>query len=237
MSKINIAITCLIIIIILFVSSFSFFSIQWVYGHTEIKVGNYTIEAGWAKEPPLLNNLNEIVIGISENDNPVRNAMKDLTISINYGGLGKKLNFIPSEESAGEYLADIIPSKLGTYIINLKGSIGTQSINNDIQIEDIEDANKITFPVISAGDSKENIENIAKQITPIMNDLSNQIDELKNEINSTKEIIQKLNEEGNSVNSEIERTNILSYIAIGLGASAIILAVSLRGEMKFKLRK
>jgi hypothetical protein len=228
----------IIVIIILFVSSFSFFiSIQWVYGHTEIKVGNYTIEAGWIKEPPLLNNLNEIVIGISENDNPVRNAMKDLAISINYGGLGKKLNFIPSEESAGEYLADIIPSKLGTYIINLKGSIGTQSINNDIQIEDIEDANRITFPVVSTGDSKENIENIAKQITPIMNDLSNQIDELKNEINSTKEIIQKLNEEGNSVNSEIERTNILSYIAIGLGASAIILAVSLRGEMKFKLRK
>jgi hypothetical protein len=236
MSKINIAITCLIIIIILFVSSFSFFSIQWVYGHTEIKVGNYTIEAGWAKEPPLLNNLNEIVIGISENDNPVRNAMKDLAISINYGGLGKKLNFIPSEESAGEYLADIIPSKLGTYIINLKGSIGTQSINNDIQIEDIEDANRITFPVVSTGDSKENIENIAKQITPIMNDLSNQIDELKNEINYTQEIIQKLNEEGNSVNSEIERTNILSYIVIGLGASAIILAVSLRGEIKFKLK-
>jgi hypothetical protein len=225
------------IIIILFVSSFSFFiSIQWVYGHTEIKVGNYTIEAGWIKEPPLLNNLNEIVVGISENDNPVRNAMKDLAISINYGGLGKKLNFIPSEESAGEYLADIIPSKLGTYIINLKGSIGTQSINNDIQIEDIEDANRITFPVVSAGDSKENIENIAKQITPIMNDLSNQIDELKNEINYTQEIIQKLNEEGNSVNSEIERTNILSYIVIGLGASAIILAVSLRGEIKFKLK-
>ena len=71
-----------------------------------------------------------------------------------------------------------------------------------------------------------------------MNDLSNQIDELKNEINSTQEIIQKSsNEEGNSINSDVERTNILSYIATGLGASAIILAVSLRGDMKIKLRK
>ena len=36
-----------------------------------------------------------------------------------------------------------------------------------------------------------------------MNDLSNQIEELKNEINSTKEIIQKLNDEGNSIKPEI----------------------------------
>jgi hypothetical protein len=56
-----------------------------------------------------------------------------------------------------------------------------------------------------------------------MSDLSNQIDELKNEINSTKEIIQKSSDEANSINSEVERTNILSYIAVGLGASAIIL--------------
>jgi hypothetical protein len=196
MSKTNLAITCLIII--LFVSSFSF-GIQSIYAHTEIKVGNYTIEAGWDKEPPLLNNLNDIVISVFDenDDSPVRNAMKDLSISINYGGLSKKLNFISSEESAGIYMADIIPSKLGTYSLNLKGTIGTQSINNDIQIEDIEDANKITFPVVSES-SEANIENIAKQITPIMNDLSNQIDELKNEINSTQEIIQKSsNEEGN----------------------------------------
>ncbi len=65
--------------------------------------------------------------------------------------------------------------------------------------------------------------NIAKQITPILNDLSNQIKELKNEINSTKEIIQKSNDEGNSIKPEIDRTNILSYIATGLSASAIIL--------------
>jgi hypothetical protein len=211
------------LIILLFFFSYSFFSMSNVYGHTQIKVGNYTIEAGWEEEPPLVNLLNKIVVYVfDENDNPVRNAMKDLSTSINYGGVSKKLNLIPSEEAAGLYVADIIASKLGSYILNLKGTIGTQNINNEIQIEDVEDANKITFPVVSES-SGENIENIAKQITPIMNDLSNQIDELKNEINSTKEILQKSNEEGNSINSDIERTNILSYIATGLAASAIIL--------------
>lgn len=205
------------------------FSIQSVYGHTEIKVGNYTIEAGWSNEPPLINNLNELVIFIFENDSPVRNAMKDLSVSINYGGINKKLNFLPSEESVGQYLADIIPSNLGTYSLNLKGAIGTQSINNDIQIEEVEDAKKLTFPIVS--ESSNSLENIGKQITPIMKDLSNQIEETKEQVNSTKQLIQKMNNEDNSIKSEIERTNLLSYIATALSASAIILIAS-RGKVK-----
>ena len=215
------------ILIILFSVSFS---MQLVYGHTEIKVGNYTLEAGWSIEPPLINNLNEIVISVLENDSPVRNAMKDLSISINYGGINKKLNFIPSEESAGLYLADIIPSKLGTYSLNLKGAIGTQSINNDIQIEEVEDAKKITFPISEGSTS---LENIGKQITPIMKDLASQIDETKEEINSTKELIEKMNDDDKSTKSEIERTNLLSYIATALSTSAIILIAS-RGKLKKK---
>ncbi|HEY6658237.1 MAG TPA: hypothetical protein VIZ62_06905 [Nitrososphaeraceae archaeon] len=224
------------VIILSFILIFLFsigFSIQSVYGHTEIKVGNYTIEAGWSNEPPLINNLNELVIFIFENDSPVRNAMKDLSVSINYGGINKKLNFLPSEESVGQYLADIIPSNLGTYSLNLKGTIGTQNINNDIQIEEVEDAKKLTFPIVS--ESSNSLENIGKQITPIMKDLSNQIEETKEQVNSTKQLIQKMDNEDNSIKSEIERTNLLSYIATALSASAIILIAS-RGKVK-KLRE
>lgn len=223
-----------IILFFILISLFSIgFSIQSVYGHTEIKVGNYTIEAGWSNEPPLINNLNELVIFIFENDSPVRNAMKDLSVSINYGGINKKLNFLPSEESVGQYLADIIPSNLGTYSLNLKGTIGTQNINNDIQIEEVEDAKKLTFPIVS--ESSNSLENIGKQITPIMKDLSNQIEETKEQVNSTKQLIQKMDNEDNSIKSEIERTNLLSYIATALSASAIILIAS-RGKVK-KLRE
>jgi hypothetical protein len=224
------------VIILSFILIFLFsigFSIQSVYGHTEIKVGNYTIEAGWSNEPPLINNLNEVVIFIFENDSPVRNAVKDLSVSINYGGINKKLNFLPSEESVGQYLADIIPSNLGTYSLNLKGTIGTQNINNDIQIEEVEDAKKLTFPIVS--ESSNSLENIGKQITPIMKDLSNQIEETKEQVNFTKQLIQKMDNEDNSIKSEIERTNLLSYIATALSASAIILIAS-RGKVK-KLRE
>lgn len=220
------------VIILSFILIFLFsigFSVHSIYGHTEIKIGNYTIEAGWSNEPPLINNLNELVIFIFENDSPVRNAMKDLSVSINYGGINKKLNFLPSEESVGQYLADIIPSNLGTYSLNLKGAIGTQSINNDILIEEVEDAKKLTFPIVS--ESSNSLENIGKQITPIMKDLSNQIEETKEQVNSTKQLIQKMNNEDSSIKSEIERTNLLSYIATALSASAIILIAS-RGKVK-----
>ena len=217
----------IIALILIFFYSYGF-SIQLVYGHTEIKVGNYTLEAGWSNEPPLINNLNEIVISVLENDSPVRNAMKDLSISINYGGVSKKVNFLPSEESAGSYLTDIIPSKLGTYSLNLRGVIGTQSIDNNIHIEEVEDAKKLTFPISEGSTS---LENIGKQITPIMKDLASQIDETKKEINITKELIQKMNDDDNTMKSEIERTNLLSYIATALSISAIILIVN-RGKIK-----
>jgi hypothetical protein len=76
---------------------------------------------------------------------------------------------------SSQYLGDIMLSKLGTYSLNLKGTIGTQSINNDIQIEDIEDAEKLTFPIVSVEDSGENLENIGNRITTIVNDLSKTI--------------------------------------------------------------
>jgi hypothetical protein len=148
---------------LLLLSVFAFL-IHTIYGHTQIQVGNYTIEAGWENEPPLLNNLNNVLVSISENDNPVRNAMTDLSVSINYGGLDKKLDFIPSEESPGIYLADIIPSQLGSYSVNLTRTIGTQNINNTIPIEDIEDTKKLTFPLVTEEDSNANIQNMENKL-------------------------------------------------------------------------
>ena len=178
------------LVIIFFLLLFGFFNTESIYAHNEIKVGNYTVEAGWEEEPPLVNILNNIVVYVFENESPLRNAMKDLSVNINYGGISKELSFVPSEESSGLYFADIIPSKLGSYSLTLKGNINTQNIDNDIPLEDIEDAKKITFPIIA--DDSGNIDNIGKQIIPIINNLTNQIDELKKEMNSTKELIQNM---------------------------------------------
>ena len=220
--------------IVICILSFSFFSIQSIQAHKEIQVGNYTLEVGWEEEPPLVNMRNNIVLYVYENESAVRNALKDLSTSVNYGGLSKELNFVPSEESAGLYLGELLPSQLGTYSLNLTGKIGTQPLNNDVQIEDVEDANKITFPIVSDGDSSNtNLENIGKQITPIINDLSNQFEESKQEKNATMKLIQKLNDQINDLNNQIERISLLSYIALGLGIAAMIFVV-LKGKIGIK---
>ncbi|HJT85858.1 MAG TPA: hypothetical protein VJ697_15350, partial [Nitrososphaeraceae archaeon] len=103
-----------------------------------------------------------------------------------------------------------------------------------VQIEDVEDANKITFPIVSDGDSSNtNLENIGKQITPIINDLSNQFEESKQEKNATMKLIQKLNDQINDLNNQIERIYLLSYIALGLGIAAMIFVV-LKGKIGIK---
>jgi hypothetical protein len=73
--------------IVVNILSFCFFSIESIYAHKEIQVGNYTIEVGWEEEPPLVNMRNNVVVYVFENESAVRNAMKDLSTSINYGGL------------------------------------------------------------------------------------------------------------------------------------------------------
>ena len=78
-------------LILFLLFSFFAFNIQSIYAHKEIQVGNYTIEAGWEEEPPLLNTLNNIVVYVFENESAVRNALKDLTISVNYGGLRNQI--------------------------------------------------------------------------------------------------------------------------------------------------
>ena len=184
----NLLIHTLVIIFFLFL--FDFFNTESIYAHNEIKIGNYTIEAGWEEEPPLVNILNNIVVYVFENESPLRNAMKDLSVNISYGGMSKELSFVPSEESLGLYLAHIIPSKLGSYSLTLKGNINTQNIDNDIPLEDIEDTKNITFPIIANDSGKR--DNIGKQLSPIIKKLANQIDELKKEMNSTKELIQSM---------------------------------------------
>ncbi|HJT85672.1 MAG TPA: hypothetical protein VJ697_14415, partial [Nitrososphaeraceae archaeon] len=104
-----------------------------------------------------------------------------------------------------------------------------------VQIEDVEDANKITFPIVSDGDSSNtNLENIGKQITPIINDLSNQFEESKQERNATMQLIQKMNEKMNDLNSQIEKTHLLSYIALGLSISALIFVVIVTRKIGIK---
>ena len=208
-----------------------FFSTQNSFAHKDVQVGNITITAGWLTEPPLVNNLNSLLLMFQENDTPIRNAMKDITVNVQFGGVTKEVDFIPSEESSGTYLSEIIPTQLGTYAISLNGKLNNQNITTDVTIEDVEDTAKLSFPPVE--NTADVSQNIGSQIKPIISDINKQIEENKNSNNETRQLLEEVINKVEEMKVDMNRIGLLSFIGVALGASAMILA---SWKIKFKNR-
>jgi hypothetical protein len=218
----------LVILILLIVGIF--FSTQNSFAHKDVQVGNITITAGWRTEPPLVNNLNSLLLMFHENDTPIRNAMKDITVNIQFGGVTKEVDFIPSEESTGTYLSEIIPTQLGTYILSLNGKLNNQNITIEVTIEDVEDTAKLSFPPVENTDVSQNI---GSQIKPIISDINKQIEENKNSNNETRQLVEEVINKVEEMKVDLNRIGLLSFIGVALGAAAIILT---SWKIKFKIQ-
>ncbi|MDR4489780.1 MAG: hypothetical protein R2685_02610 [Candidatus Nitrosocosmicus sp.] len=127
--------------------------------HTTQQFGNITLEVGWLDEPPLVDDLNSIVVIVNKQGTPtnsssesslipVRNALSQMNIMIKYGGITKQLNFVPSIETAGGYESNVIPTRIGSYSLVLNGTIQNQNISAEIPVEDIEGKQRLTFPTV-----------------------------------------------------------------------------------------
>ena len=194
-----------------------------VFAHQTVQIGNLTLEVGWVNEPPMVDLLNQLWLSVSEEDNPIRNALKDVSTSVTYGGLSKELRFLPSEQSAGAYVADIIPKKIGSYSLSINGKINDQNVDTKVAIEDVETTDKLAFPIESSG-TTESTQNIAKQMGPLINDISKQIRDSNNEINSTQSLIAESLDKIDSIQKDIDVIYLMIYVAIALGAAGIILS-------------
>src|ERR671931_1609561 len=125
----------LIMLIALLVFSFS--NAKMAYAHTTKKFGNIQVEVGWSNEPPLVGQLNNVIVQVNQTSGsgknntqtPVINALADMNIAVKYGGVTKPLDFVPSEETEGLYNGQIIPTRSGTYGLVFDGTIQNQKIN------------------------------------------------------------------------------------------------------------
>jgi len=218
----------LLVILILLVIGI-FFNLQNSFAHKDVQVGNITITAGWLTEPPLVNNLNSLLLMFHENDDtPIRNAMKDIIVNVQFGGVTKEVDFIPSDESSGTYLSEIIPTQLGTYALSLNGKLNNQNITTEITIEDVEDTAKLSFPPVENTDVSQNI---GSQIKPIISDINRQIEENKNSNNETRQLVEEVINKVEEMKVDLNRIGLLSFIGVALGAAAIILT---SWKIKFK---
>lgn len=191
-----------IIAVVVLATSFS-----TVYAHKTVVVEPYEIEVGWQDEPPLVSQQNAIVFKITQDGSGVTNAFRDLTANVKSGSVTKQLDIL-SDVRAGHYYAKIIPTKIGTLVIEMKGTINGVPVNEQIAIEDVEDINLLAFPPTGASG---------------LPDLA----QLKNAMSSLqKDVAQiKAGNAGPNTNTDTGKSYDYAIFAMGIGAAGIILAV------------
>ncbi len=201
------------------VASFSFiallFSIGLVsqaFAHSIIEVEPYVIEVGWGTEPPVVGFRNDFVFEISElGDSPglkvgIKNAFKNIEATAKFGGVIKVLD-ISSDSRPGHYFSNVIPTKTGSYSIQLKGEINGVSIDIEIPVEDVESTAVLDFPPTSGSSSDQDVSALKSAVSSLQKDVS--------EIKSGSQV------EDSSEGAAYD----FAILGLSIAAAAIILAV------------
>jgi len=181
------------------------------FAHTTVHVEQYEIEAGWAIEPPVVGIRNDIVLKIIERGETegsfkgITSVFKGTDAIIHFGGASKKLD-INSDPKPGYYFSSIIPTKTGTYMIELKGDIRGTPVDIKIPVEDVEPSAVLDFPPSSSEGTAD-------------------IVALKNAISSLQQDVSKLKSGETEVTSDGGASYDFAIFALSIAAAAIILAI------------
>jgi hypothetical protein len=129
----------------------SFFAYHPASAHTTVKAGNTDVEIGWSEEPPVVGQRNAIVVNIAGGkDAPDISGLK---VTLTYGPDTQDLTLQPlGEDTPGQYIAPIIPTRAGQYTVTLSGTLGGVAVENaQVQPEEVVTADTIQFPPQASG--------------------------------------------------------------------------------------
>ncbi len=217
--------------------SFIAFNPGPVIAHEEVVFGDISIVGGWVDEPPLVNELNGIILNVTQvsSGQPVNNALAQLDITLQKGADSRPLEFQPSEE-AGTYTATILPTQTGQYAIVMRGTIAGQAIDGQIEIEDVEDTARFTFPTAGAGTTTTTTtssgggdiqipQELIEQLQTVITDLTAQVEEAnvvaQEAYNATQSVADSIEE----LKMSADRAYLFSLIGVGAGAAGIAIGV------------
>ena len=208
---------CIYYIIVVKIAIFGFIALLISVGmltpsfaHTTVEVEQYKIEVGWSIEPPVVGIRNDIVIKITESGDSegtyrgITSAFKNLDGTVMYGGASKSIDF-SGDPKPGYYFSSIIPTKTGTYLMDLQGEIRDVTINVQIPIEDVESTSVLDFP-------------------PRSSEGSTDVSALKNAIFSLQQDVSKL-KSGETSTSNGGAAYDFAIFGLSIAAAAIILAI------------
>jgi hypothetical protein len=215
--------------------SFLAFKPAPVLAHVEAVFGDINIVAGWVDEPPLLNQLNGIIVIVTQvsNGQPVNNALAQLEITLQKGAETRPLEFQPAEE-AGTYTATILPTQTGQYAIVMRGTIAGQAIDGQIEIEDVEDTARFTFPPTGAttttttgsgGSNNQIPQGLIAQLQTVITDLTAQVEQANVVAQEANNATQSIGNSIEELKISVDRAYLFSLIGIGAGAAGIAIGV------------
>ena len=190
---------------------FSIGMISPSFAHTTVHVEQYEIEAGWGVEPPVVGIRNEFMLKVIERGEQegtftgVTSAFKDVDVTAMFGGATKKIE-VNSDPRPGYYFSPVIPTKTGTYMIELKGEIRGVPVDIKIPIEDVEPTAVLDFPPTSS----EGAADVAA---------------LKNAISSLQQDVSKLKSGETEVTSDGGAAYDFAIFGLSIAGTAIILAI------------
>ena len=206
--------------------SFLAFNTNSAVAHEEVVIGNISIVGGWLDEPPLVNQLNDIVMIITNasNGEPINNAIAQLEVTLQKGTESRPLEFQPAEE-AGTYTATILPTQTGQYALVMRGTLAGQAIDGQMQIEDVEDTARFNFPPATTagggGGGNQIPQGLVEQLQVVIADLTAQVEEAnveaQNANNATRGIIESIED----LRISADRAYLFSLIGVGAGVAGI----------------
>ena len=213
----------LLVATIVFVSPLS---VKPAEAHITKVFGNYLVQVGWDNEPVYtgLVNAAQVTIkkGSGDSAKPVIDALKNMQISVKYGGVTKPLDFLPSSTVDGQYTAPLIPTRVGTYSLVLVGNVEDQAIDTEISLDDVASVDTLNFPP-STGSSANNA-NVG-QVGTVLNQLTNDIEEAKNNADAAAKSVSNVAQSFQQVKDTTDKLYMISMTGIGIGIAGIVIAV------------
>jgi hypothetical protein len=194
--------------------------------HEEVVIGDIKIVGGWVNEPPLVNQLNGIVVEVSRNSTgePITNAVAQVVATLKKGVPTKTLELQPTEEP-GVYVADIIPTQTGQYEVVFRGTISGQAIDDaQIEIEAVDDTRILEFPTRQVVDPSVPTE-LIEQLEAVISDLNSQVDRATVASEEAVKSAQAATEAAGQLRESADRAYLFGMVGVGIGVAAIIISV------------
>jgi hypothetical protein len=134
--------------------------------HVVRTVGPYSVEIGWGNEPPIAGVANFVEVTVAADPGgPVADLGPDASVQVSFGDTARSFPLLPTEEP-GEFHATVIPTRPGTYALDVDATIGDREISTGATCGDgtfdcVIPASEAQFPVAdpTAGEVASRVEN------------------------------------------------------------------------------